>query len=204
MNQISFIRHALLYICITSLGLFSACEEEDAIEEEVPETITTTVLTFTPAGGGTPLVFEANDPDGDGPTPKTVDDIVLDANTSYTLTIELLNELLDPSDEEYNITAEVEEEGTEHMLFFGWTDGLFGDPTGDGNIGAGQRNNPVNYQDDDDNDYPLGLETTWTSGAAANGTFRVILKHQPDIKSDTSDSTDGESDIDHEFNITIQ
>ncbi len=204
MNQVSFFKYALLSVCFASLIFSTSCEEDDPIEEEVPETITTTVLTFTPDGGGSPLTFEANDPDGDGPEPKTLDDIVLDANTTYMLSIQLLNELLSSTDEGYNITAEVEEEGTEHMFFFGWKEGIFSNPTGDGNIGEGQRINPVNYNDDDDNDYPIGLETTWTTGAAATGTFNVILKHQPDIKSDTSDSTDGESDVDHVFNISIK
>ena len=58
-----------------TLGLFllllcTACKEDDPVAEKVPETITTTRLTFTPAGGGTPLTFEANDPDGDGTRTK--------------------------------------------------------------------------------------------------------------------------------------
>ena len=141
---------------------------------------------------------------GTGPGPKTVEDIVLDANTTYTLKIQLLNELLQLADEGYNITAEVEEEGAEHQFFFGWTSGLFTSPTGDGNIGAGQNNDPLNYEDEDDNMLPIGLETTWTTGAPASGTFLVILKHQPDIKSGTSDATDGESDTDHTFIISIK
>ena len=70
--------------------------------------------------------------------------------------------------------------------------------------GAGNRADPVNYEDEDDAGFPLGLETTWTTGNAATGTFRVVLKHQPDIKSATSDSTDGESDVDISWEATVR
>ena len=203
MKPMNCFKYAFLYTAFLSLLFFSACEDDDPVVEEVPETITTTILTFTPAGGGSPLTFEANDPDGDGPAPKTLDDIELSANTTYTLTLELLNELLDPSDEEYNITAEVEEEGEDHMFFFGWSADVFTDPT-NGDI---QNNrDDVNYADEDDGGLPLGLETTWTTGeAGSTGSFKVVLKHQPDgIKSATSGVNDGESDIDHEFDIAVQ
>ena len=203
MKSMNFFKHSFLYTALLSLLFFSACEDDDPVEEEVPETITTTILTFTPAGGGSPLTFEAYDPDGDGPESTTLDDIVLEANTTYTLTIELLNELLEPTDEEYNITAEVEEEGEEHMFFFGWSADVFSDPT-NGNIQNNRED--VNYEDTDDGVLPIGLETTWTTGeAGSTGSFRVVLKHQPDgIKSATSTVNDGESDIDHDFDITVQ
>ncbi len=205
MQQISFFKSAILHISLASLCLFiSACEDDDPVVEEVPETITTTRLTFTPEAGGSALTFEATDPDGDGPESVSIDEIVLPANTAYTLTIEFFNELVAPTDEEYDITEEVEEEGDEHQLFFGWTDGLFSSPAGDGNIGGGQQGDPVNYEDEDEDMRPIGLETTWTTGEAGSGNFQVILKHQPDIKSDTSGSTDGESDIDYTFDIEIQ
>ncbi|MEQ9659701.1 MAG: hypothetical protein RLO00_16315, partial [Fulvivirga sp.] len=51
---------------------------------------------------------------------------------------------------------------------------------------------------------PLGLTTVWqTAATAQSGKFRIILKHQPDIKSATSTAQDGESDIDLEFDITV-
>jgi len=205
MQQISFFKSAILQISLASICVFfSACEDDDPVVEDVPETITTTRLTFTPEAGGNALTFEATDPDGDGPESVSLDEVVLPANTAYTLTIEFFNELVPPTDEEYDITEEVEEEGDEHQIFFGWSDGLFASPTGDGNIGAGQQGDPVNYEDEDEDMRPIGLETTWTTGEAGSGNFQVILKHQPDIKSDTSGSTDGESDIDYTFDIEIQ
>lgn len=138
----------------------------------------------------------------------TVDSpINLAANKTYTLTIALINELAQPSDAEYNITSEVEEEGDEHMFFFSWTNNVFSNPTGNGNVDS--RSDAVNYtggtNSKDANNRPLGLTTTWTSAAnAASGSFKVLLKHQPDLKSDTSDSTAGETDLDITFTINVQ
>ncbi|MCW5912445.1 MAG: hypothetical protein KIT62_15360 [Cyclobacteriaceae bacterium] len=179
--------------------MFSGCDK-DPEPENIPEMITRVVLTFTPAGAA-PIVAEANDPDGDGPQDIEIEPIVLNANTDYTLTIQLYNGLYEPTDPEYNITEEVEEEGDEHQFFFGWSAGLFTSPTGTGNIGAA---GTVNYADEDAGGLPIGLTTTWTTGTATSDkSFRVILKHQPDIKSVTSTSADGESDLDVTFPISI-
>jgi hypothetical protein len=191
-----------LMALFASLLFFSSCEEDDDVppEENEEEIITDVVLTFTPQTGNV-VTATAEDPDGEGPQDLQVDgDIVLAPNTTYTMSITLENSIANES-----ITEEVEEEAEEHMFFFAWTDGLFSDPAGDGNIGAGQRADAVNYEDPlDANGYPVGLETSWTTADTGNGTFRVILKHQPDIKSATSSSTDGESDVDLSWNISIQ
>ncbi|MEQ8361708.1 MAG: hypothetical protein RH948_02505 [Cyclobacteriaceae bacterium] len=190
---------------IALLGVFtmvSCDDDDDPVKEDVPELITKATLTFTPAGGGTPVTSSATDPDGEGVQDIEVDGpINLTAGTTYTLTVSLINELADPTDEEYNITEEVEEEGDEHMFFYAWTNDVFSDPSGNGNID--NRADDVNYEDEDDNGQPLGLTTSWTAGSASTGTFRVVLKHQPDLKTDTSDANTGESDLDVIFTINV-
>ncbi len=206
MKLITFITYALLF---SSILFFSSCVDDDVPpEENEEETITDVTLTFTPTTGA-PVVATWKDADGEGAGDPVLTPVTLAANTTYTLTIDLIN-AIDPDDPE-SISEEVEEEAKAHMFFFGWTDGLFSDPTGDGNLGAGNRADPVNYEDDDDdpddpNDvaFPLGLETAWTTGDATTGTFRVVLKHQPDIKSATSDATVGESDVDITWEATVQ
>ena len=94
------------------------------------------------------------------------------------------------------------------MFFFSFTTDIFSSPSGDGNVGAGNRNDPINYNDEDSDAQdgtgnPVGLSTTWTTGSAASGTFGVVLKHQPGLKSETSDSTVGGTDIDIEFPLNI-
>jgi hypothetical protein len=145
----------------------------------------------------------ASDPDGDGVQNIAPDGpINLAAAKTYILTIQLINELADPGDAEYNLTAEVEEEGDEHMFFFSWTNNVFNDPTGNGNID--NRSDDVNYEDDDVNGLPLGLETFWTTAGVSSGKFQILLKHQPDLKSASSTSSTGETDLDIEFTINVQ
>jgi hypothetical protein len=190
------------------LGVLSGCKNNDPKKEDTPELITKATLTFTPSGGGSPVVVTATDPDGEGVQSINVDGpINLVANKSYVLTIALINELAQSSTPEYNIANEVQSEGIEHMFFFSWTNNVFSDPTGNGNID--NRNDPVNYtggaNSKDANNRPLGLTTTWTSAtSAASGSFRVLLKHQPELKSDTSDSNTGETDLDITFTINVQ
>ncbi len=165
------------------------CENEEEI-------ITDVTLTFTPVNGGDPIVARAQDPDGEGPLDlEILDDINLGESTEYTLSVDLRNEI-----EGESITEEIMEEDDEHMFFFAWTDGIFSDPMGDGNVD--NRDDPVNYNDFDENNLPVGLSTTWTtSDLMADGTFRIILKHQPDIKSGASTVDDGGTDLDLTFNI---
>ncbi len=199
----SIARWSCAVLSIATLSLISGCDDDDPKKEDTPELITKATLTFTPTAGGATVVVTATDPDGEGVQDITVDGpINLEDAKSYALSIELINELASPSDPEYNITEEVEEEGDEHMFFFSWTNNVFSDPAGNGNID--NRADDVNYEDEDVNGLPLGLETSWTTGVASTGKFQVVLKHQPDIKSETSDATDGESDLDIEFDINVQ
>jgi hypothetical protein len=196
----------LRFICLLlvagSLLFLSGCKKDDPKPENIPEAITKATLTFTPAGGA-PVIVTATDPDGDGPLPRTLSGpINLVKNVSYTLKITLINELAKPTDPEYDITAEVEEEADEHIFFFAWTNNTFSNPTGNGNVD--NRSDAVNYVDRDTKGLPLGLETSWTTiNTTGNGTFRVILKHQPDLKSATTTSNDGESDLDVTFNLSV-
>ncbi|MEM6377570.1 MAG: T9SS type A sorting domain-containing protein, partial [Bacteroidota bacterium] len=166
----------------------SDCENE---EEEINEVM----FIFTPMGGGDPIISTATDPDGPGPASLTAEDIDLAENTEYELSIKLAN-TFDMED----ITAEILEEDDEHQFFFAWTGDIFSDPMGDGNID--NRDDPINYNDKDENDLPVGLSTNWTTSAAMTaGTLRVVLKHQPGAKNATSTFNDGGTDIDITFNI---
>ena len=189
----------LLGLMVSVVG-FSSCEDDEAPEAENEEEVIDLVsLTFTPQGGGAAITAKATDPDGEGVADFEFEDITLKVDETYTLSITLEN-----TEEGEDITEEVEEEGAEHMFFFGFTNDLFADPTGNGNID--NRQDPVNYNDTDEGGLPVGLSTSWTTGstASANGSFRVILKHQPDIKTASSGSGDGESDIDLTWNISIE
>lgn len=207
-NDARSIRILSAALAFATAGLLFGCNDDDPQKEDNPELITQATLTFTPSGGGTAVVVTATDPDGEGVQDIAVDaPINLSKDKTYVLTIDLINGLADPSEPEYDVTSEVEEEGIEHQFFFSWTNDVFSNPTGNGNIDNGS--DVVDYTGGDNsmdaNNLPLGLTTTWTSVAsAASGTFRIVLKHQPDLKSDTSDSNTGETDLDITFAINVQ
>ena len=187
---------------ILLLLLMTGCEAEEPTREDSPEMITTVVVTFTPTDGGEPIVGKAVDPDADGIRDIETDGpVILTAGATYILTLGMYNDLADADSDEYDISTEVEEEGDEHMLFFGWSGGVFANPSGDGNIDA--REDPVLYEDTDVNGLPLGLQTKWTTGTKSSGTLRILLKHQPDLKSETSTADMGESDLDVVFQIEV-
>ncbi|MEQ9300736.1 MAG: hypothetical protein RIF33_19345 [Cyclobacteriaceae bacterium] len=185
---------------------FISCGDDDEPaappEENAEEVITDVLLTFTPQEGGATVTARAQDSDGEGPLPlQVIGDITLQSASNYELTLELTN-AENPADIE-DITDEIREEADEHMFFFSWTDGLFSNPVGNGNIDT--RFDAVNYGDTDINGLPLGLTTSWSTGPPASGSFRVILKHQPDgIKTTTSSSSNGDTDIDISWQILLR
>jgi hypothetical protein len=204
----SYLKFMVIVIFSGSLIALSGCENDDPIPENIPELITKVTLKFTPSGGGAAITVTATDPDGEG-----VQDIVVDGpinllkGVQYTLSLELINGLYNPGDDGYNITTEVEEEGDEHQFFYSFSEGVFSSPTGTGNIkdNATSSVGTVNYLDSDSGGLPIGIETSWIAGnaAASNKSFRVLLKHQPDAKTNTSSSLDGESDLDITFVLNV-
>jgi hypothetical protein len=196
-----------LFIAVLLFAFVSACQDNDPKKEDVPEMITKVTLTFT--SEGQQVVVTATDPDGDGVQNIQMDGpINLKKSSGYVMTIAMINGLAQPNDAAYNVTNEVREEGDEHMFFFSWNKNAFSNPAGDGNVDA--RNDAINYIGGDDskdvNGLPLGLTTTWTTTdvAVQGASFRVLLKHQPGLKSSTSSSADGETDLDLTFDLNIQ
>lgn len=140
--------------------LFStSCSNDDAPvnEEEVITTVTTTLT-----GGGQVITLTSRDLDGDGPNaPIVTVSGNLVAGTTYTGTTTFLNELESPAED---ITAEVEEEGADHQVFYQLPS----------SIGT------VTYTDSDANGRPIGLNFTLVAGTSGTtGTLTVTLRHLP-------------------------
>jgi hypothetical protein len=194
---------AILFSVITIIG----CSNEDDIapeEENEVEVFTDVTLIFTNTADNSDVVrASAQDPDGTGIQElQILDAITLAADTEYTLTYEILN-ALDPTDVE-DIGNEILEEDNEHQFFFSFTENVFANPTGNGNIDAAA--DPINYNDADENGNPVGLSSTWTtsSTASSGASFTVRLQHQPDVKTATSGSNDGDTDFALTFALNIQ
>ena len=195
-----------LLFAVLTLFIFTACEEDEAApeEEEEMEVITDVKLIFTPTNtlsGLATVEATAQDPDGEGVQELQVKDAInLAANATYTLTFDIKNNLETPGED---IGEEIKEEDDEHQIFFSFTNGAFTNPTGDGNID--NASDPVNYNDQDANGNPVGLNTTWTTGTAQNdGSFVVKLQHQPGVKTSSSTATTGDTDFELTFVLNIQ
>ena len=200
MRSFNSVYYLLLLLC---MGFIVGCGDDEPMmeEEEEEEVISRIILTFTPDNGEDPVMATWFDADGEGSGAPTIDEIKLEEDVTYTLTMELTN-TLGSSDED--ITSEIQEEADEHMFFFSFTDGIFEDPTGNGNVD--NRNDAVNYNDQDSNGFPLGLSTTWTAGEHTEnpGQFNVVLKHQPELKTATSSASVGGTDVDITFPLSIE
>jgi len=189
---------ALLALCL------AACAKDDAANPE--EVITTVILNFAPAGGGTTLSFEADDPDGNGGNPPVIDDIALTAG-NYALTLQFQNRLEDPAEE---ITEEIQDESDQHLLIF----------TGTAVIGPATSNatGPLeqSYADTDANGLPIGLDNDIIA-TPGTGMMTVTLRHMPPeeppqkaddslaiVKANGVDALGGSTDASISFGVSVQ
>lgn len=177
---------AMAAIAVVSM---TSCEDDDApevINEE--EVITTVTYTLTNAADNTDMVIlQSVDADGDGPIdPVATVSGPLTAGASYNGEVLFENELESPAE---NITLEVIEEGDEHEVFYTTTIS-----------GA-----TITKTDVDANGDPLGVLSTFNTGAAGTGMLTIVLRHEPTKPNDnTLTGAGGETDVQVSFNVTVQ
>ena len=85
----------------------------DGHHENPNEVMTTLKLVFNPTNGGDSFTVTWADPELDGD--PSIDDITLSQNQSYTVTVHVLNELEEPTED---VTPEITDEMDEHQVFF--------------------------------------------------------------------------------------
>lgn len=176
---------------VIASALFTSCKKDDPIEENEEEVITTMKLTLVPVGGGATLTYQFDDPDGPGGTAPTVDEIVLAPSKVYNVTVQLLNKTETPA---ADITDEVRDESDAHRFYY------------EASVGS---NIAVTNLDNDVNGIPLGITSTWTTGAVATGKIKVTLRHYPGTPPDKAigdlvTSLKSGTDIEVEFNTKVQ
>ena len=117
----------LKYLIFTGLillsAMFSACDDDDNLQLNEEELITTVRLTFSENGNST--TFFARDTDGDGGNPPLIDTIRLTSGLNYSMQIEFLDE--SNSNDIKDITSEVREESNDHLVCL--TSNLIDQPT---------------------------------------------------------------------------
>ncbi|MEP2236920.1 MAG: type 1 periplasmic binding fold superfamily protein [Maribacter sp.] len=166
--------------------VMTSCSSDDDTPEIVneEEIITTMTVTLTSADGT--AILQSQDLDGDGPNAPVITADNLTANTTYSGSIELLNETETPAED---ITEEVAEESDEHQFIFG----LSGSIT------------DVTYSDEDEDGNPIGLEFELTTGDAGSGTVTITLRHEPTKPNDgTLADAGGETDIAQTFTVVVE
>lgn len=187
MKTINSIKYLTLVVMILA---FSACGSDDPEPVNEEELITTVRVTFSnvdlPA-----VVASFTDLDGPGGEDPEIISPNLMENTTYTVSVEFLNELESPAE---NITEEVEEEADEHQVFV---------------IPGAGLNLTYAYNDEDGNGNPIGLSGTVTTGDASTGNLTVTLLHEPNKSAANVSSGDpanagGETDVTVTFTVNIQ
>lgn len=176
------------YALFLTMGIAIAvagCNKEDKVDPNEEELITTLKVTLT-ATGASPLVFTFKDADGPTGAPPTVfDSIIVDANKSYAATVQFLNESVSPAED---ITAEVSAEGVDHQVYYTPATAAI----------------TVANLNADSKGLPLGLSSTWQTGAASKGSVKITLKHKPGTKAAGDPVSKGETDVEVEFGVRVK
>jgi len=175
---------------IASSLFFIGCDPPEPYQPPVLELITTLSYTLTPVDGGPSVSLSFFDEDGDGGDAPIITEGLLNANTTYSGSIRLLNELDTPVE---NISEEVAEDDEDHQFFFQST---ISDLT-------------IAYVDQDADGNPFGLFSTLTTGAASEGSITIILRHEPDkfasgVPEGDITNAGGESDIEVTIPVIVQ
>lgn len=203
-------KHILLSMALMTLGACDDVEGDDGHGHSHDHgAITTVELVFTPQSGGQEEVFAWSQPGGEGSNEIYIDDIVLDDEVDYDLSIQFINDLEDPAED---ITEEVREEDDEHQLFFTGT--VIGGP-------ASESDAPVvtqAYTDSDSEGLPVGMENTMTTDQVGSGELTVTLQHMPpendqavkvaglaeEVASKGTSALPGSADFEIVFNIDVE
>ena len=167
--------------------LFIGCSDDDApeaVNEE--EVITTLTVTLVPEDGGTAVILQSRDLDGDGSDVPVITTGNLAANVTYSGSIVLLNET---EEEPEDITEEVEEENLEHQFF---------------HTSGGDLDITISNENLDTDGNKLGTEFTLVAGAASSGTLTFTLRHEPTKPNTGLEDAGGETDISATFSVSVE
>lgn len=187
------------------------CDDNDAME-----LMNLVRLTFTPEGGGDAVVASFEDEDGGGVGEGVSEPVVLAAGSTYSLGIEVMNSLADPTED---VTPEIRDEAEQHQVF------IYGTGVSGPASNAAEALVTHTYADTETDyventvgdDLAVGLVNTIVADTAGSGVeLRVMLRHLPDVNGEPTkvagiaedfangDAVGGGADIDVRFELTVE
>ncbi len=181
----------LLLIASSVIVSIHSCKDHDDDHDHDDhdhenELITTIKLTFTNTISSSKHTFAWRQPNGVG-TAITVDTIKLPVDSSYNVSVSVLDESKNPAED---VTEEIRELDTEHQFFYtSTTDRLV-----------------ISNRDNDAKGLPLGLTFTAQTSSSGNvlGSLRAVLKHYTEAAPKSNDPQAGSTDADVTFPVRIE
>lgn len=186
MNKL--LRPYMAFLLMGTLLFTTSCKDDDQPgPDEEEEVITAVTISLTPTGKGQDAEATISTITG---TQVQNTPLTLRPGTEYTAVVTLTDESKTPV---ADMTAEIRNERDEHLLVYTFT------PDAGSNATVN-----VTITDMDQNNRPVGLESTVTTGAGTgNGKLKVVLKHQPGGLKTGTNTTAGSTDIDVDFNVIV-
>lgn len=164
------------FLLLSTVLFFNACKKDDPILEDENELIHQVRIEFIDSTSENTYTWNTS----------SSDTILLKANQKYAVKVSFFT--LSKEQKDIDITNEIRDENYAHQVFYTSTpsDLL-----------------SVTYEDKDNNNLPLGIETTFTtSSSVQDGKLRILLKHYSSAKD--GKPTSGSTDVDVNFNVKIQ
>lgn len=184
------------YLIMGFVFMVSSCSQDDPKPTFNSDDITLVNLIFTSLTTGQVVEVSAEAQNGvfEPGVPA-----ILEPQDEYELFISLKN-----AETADNISQKIVQNGDNFIFLFEYTSGLFNSPDGTGNTLIRRVPPLINYRDSDSKGRGIGIVTEWITGDPSAGYFRIVLKHQPEIKSTVSAENDGETYLDISWEIIIQ
>jgi len=201
------------------LLFLTGCNKNASITTPHPpsnEFLTTVELVYqntsNPADNGRGI-WRQLDPTGVTPPDTSKAIITLKANSTYDMQVLILDETKTPAD---TVSTVIRQRQNYHLLYFQPTPISAANliisntstdiPVSDGTVvsATGPYLNLVVTRTDYDTNVPpmqVGLDNTFTTGAASTGWLRAVQRHQPNVKNGTYNPGSSDFDVNYRVNI---
>jgi hypothetical protein len=217
------LRKAIL-ILFTGVSLMLACSKDEkivapTISNEALTTVQLQLINTADASDKPAAQWEQLLNNNGNPLPVDVSqaNLTLKANTTYTAKMVLLDKTQNPV---FVVSDEIKQRANYHLFFYqplpasqplvipnnypADQNDIYPEPIPTPIPAGSPLNLTITITDHDNNpqQYPVGLETRFVTGAAGSGWLRIVMRHQPNIKNGTY--APGSTDLDVGFHVQIQ